>query len=139
MPTSSSILQKIIGTRIAFTKTTKLALVVRSDLKMSKGKTASQCAHAAVMCYQNAAQGSAEQSATLQRWCRMGQPKVVLRVESFEQLNNLERQAQKANVVSALVRDAGRTQIDPGTATVLGLGPASGAELDKLIAHLKLL
>ncbi|BFG03162.1 probable peptidyl-tRNA hydrolase 2 [Drosophila madeirensis] len=139
MPTSSSILQKIIGTSIASTKATKLALVVRSDLKMSKGKTAAQCAHAAVMCYQNAAQGTAEQSAILQRWCRVGQPKIVLRVESFEQLNNLERQAQKANVVAALVRDAGRTQLDAGTATVLGLGPASAAELDKLIAHLKLL
>ncbi|EDW31318.1 GL11078 [Drosophila persimilis] len=132
MPTSSSILQKFI-------KPTKLALVVRSDLKMTKGKTAAQCAHAAVMCYQNAANGTAEQSAVLQRWCRMGQPKIVLRVENFEQLNGLERQAQEANVVAALVRDAGRTQLEPGTATVLGLGPAPASELDKLVAHLKLL
>ncbi|XP_033252566.1 peptidyl-tRNA hydrolase 2, mitochondrial-like [Drosophila miranda] len=132
MPTSSSILQKFI-------KPTKLALVVRSDLKMTKGKTAAQCAHAAVMCYQNAANGTAEQSAVLQRWCRMGQPKIVLRVENFEQLNGLERQEQEANVVAALARDAGRTQLEPGTATVLGLGPAPAAELDKLVAHLKLL
>ncbi|EDW00588.1 GH20957 [Drosophila grimshawi] len=119
--------------------TTKLALIVRGDLKMGKGKTAAQCAHAAVMCYQNAAQGSEAQNAILKRWCRMGQPKIVLRVDSYEQLNGLQLQAEQANLIAALVRDAGRTQLDAGTATVLGLGPANAIELDKLVAHLKLL
>ncbi|XP_034102215.1 probable peptidyl-tRNA hydrolase 2 [Drosophila sulfurigaster albostrigata] len=106
---------------------------------MSKGKTAAQCAHAAVMCYQSAAQGSESQAAVLQRWCRMGQPKIVLRVDSYEQLHDLQHQAQQANVVAQLVRDAGRTQLEAGTATVLGLGPALATDLDKLVAHLKLL
>lgn len=134
----SKILQKFVSTSLA-AKPTKLALIVRGDLKMSKGKTAAQCAHAAIMCYQGALQGSEAQNAILQRWCRMGQPKIVLRVDSFEQLNELEVKAQEANVVAALVRDAGRTQLEAGTATVLGLGPAPATDLDKLVAHLKLL
>ncbi|XP_017040208.1 peptidyl-tRNA hydrolase 2, mitochondrial [Drosophila ficusphila] len=139
MPTSSSILQKFLNSSVAFGKSTKLALVVRTDLKMSKGKTAAQCAHAAIMCYQGSEQGTKLQKAILQRWCRLGQPKIVLRVDNFEQLSSLELQAQQANVVSALVRDAGRTQLESGTATVLGLGPAPAEDLDKLVAHLKLL
>ncbi|KAH8304406.1 hypothetical protein KR059_008316 [Drosophila kikkawai] len=139
MPTSSSILQKFLKNSVAFERSTKLALVVRADVKMSKGKTAAQCAHAAVMCYQSAVQGTKLQNAILQRWCRLGQPKIVLRVDNYEQLSNLEQRAQESNVVAAMVRDAGRTQLESGTATVLGLGPAPADELDKLVAHLKLL
>ncbi|XP_017835883.1 probable peptidyl-tRNA hydrolase 2 [Drosophila busckii] len=120
-------------------KPTKLALVVRADLKMSKGKTAAQCAHAAVMCYQTASVGGDAQSAALQRWCRMGQPKIVLRVDTYYELIELQTLANQAQVVAALVRDAGRTQIEAGTATVLGLGPATSDEVNKLVAHLKLL
>ncbi|XP_023178207.2 peptidyl-tRNA hydrolase 2, mitochondrial [Drosophila hydei] len=131
-------IQKLLSTSIV-ANPTKLALVVRGDLKMSKGKTAAQCAHAAVLCYQNASHGSETQNALLQRWCRMGQPKIVLRADSYEQLNGLQLRAQEAHVVAALVRDAGRTQLEPGTATVLGLGPAVAADVDKLVSHLKLL
>ncbi|XP_030375297.1 peptidyl-tRNA hydrolase 2, mitochondrial [Scaptodrosophila lebanonensis] len=137
MPMLSKTLKKLISTSLG--KPAKLALIVRSDLKMGKGKTAAQCAHAAIMCYENAAHGTAEQSALLQHWGRIGQPKIVLRVDTYEQLSGLQIQAQDANLVTALVRDAGRTQLEPGTATVLGLGPASDVELDKLVAHLKLL
>jgi len=60
-------------------------------------------------------------------------------VDNFEELRSLEQKAQEANVVAAMVRDAGRTQLESGTATVLGLGPAPAEDLDKLVAHLKLL
>lgn len=138
IPMLSKIIPKLFSTSFV-SNPTKLALIVRGDLKMSKGKTAAQCAHAAILCYQSASHGSEMQNALLQCWCRMGQPKIVLRVDSYEQLNGLQQRAQEANVVAALVRDAGRTQLDPGTATVLGLGPATAADVDKLVAHLKLL
>ncbi|XP_017960459.1 probable peptidyl-tRNA hydrolase 2 [Drosophila navojoa] len=138
IPMLSKIIHKLLSTSIVLSST-KLALIVRGDLKMSKGKTAAQCAHAAVLCYQNASKGSEKQNALLQRWCQMGQPKIVLRVDNYEQLNGLQQRAQKADIVAALVRDAGRTQVEPGTATVLGLGPAKAADVDKLVADLKLL
>ena len=38
----------------------------------------------------------------------------------------------------ALVRDAGRTQVAAGTATVLAVGPGNAALIDQLTGHLKL-
>ena len=55
------------------------ALCVRSDLGMSKGKIAAQCAHAAIGAYRSAEK---TQPASLQAWEMSGQTKVVLRVPS---------------------------------------------------------
>ena len=38
----------------------KMVLVVRTDLKMTKGKAAAQCAHAAVACYKSIARSNPE-------------------------------------------------------------------------------
>ncbi|KAI8122541.1 Peptidyl-tRNA hydrolase [Lucilia cuprina] len=113
----------------------KLALIVRADLKMSKGKTAAQCAHAAVLCVQEA-QSSNEREAQqlLDSWLVKGQPKIVLKVDGgFEDLIKLQEKAAECGVVSALVQDAGRTQLAAGTATVLGIGPDTVEKIDKLV------
>lgn len=114
----------------------KLVLVVRSDLKLSKGKTASQAAHAAVMCFKQ----SLERDPTLaSKWLNVGQPKIVLKVDSLSELESLRDSAKNAGIVNSLVLDAGRTQISPGTATCLGIGPDYDEKIDKLVKELKLL
>ncbi|XP_065367923.1 peptidyl-tRNA hydrolase 2, mitochondrial [Calliphora vicina] len=120
---------------------TKLALVVRADLKMSKGKTAAQCAHAAVLCVQEA-QCSKDTNAQqiLESWLVKGQPKIVLKVDGgYDDLIKLQEESTQFGVISALVHDAGRTQLAVGTATVLGIGPDTVERIDKLVGHLKLL
>lgn len=119
-----------------FFKQLKLVLVVRTDLKLSKGKTCSQVAHAAVACFKTAMESN---SSLANKWLFIGQPKIVLKAESLSQLEDLQRQAQESNVISALVKDAGRTQITPGTVTVLGLGPDYDEKLDAIVKDLKLL
>lgn len=114
----------------------KLALVVRGDLKMTKGKTAAQCAHAAIICFENA---SRQRSDVLSVWLSLGQPKIVLRVNSLNEMEKLLKSAKERNVISGLVRDAGRTQLAAGTITVLGLGPDTVTNIDALVKHLKLL
>ncbi|XP_069965422.1 peptidyl-tRNA hydrolase 2, mitochondrial [Bactrocera oleae] len=117
---------------------TKLVLVVRGDLKMSKGKTAAQCAHAAILCYQQS-QKEQDKQKLVECWSTLGQPKIVLRVNTLEELTNLQNRAKNAGVISELVRDAGRTQLEAGTATVLGIGPDIEKNVDELVSNLKLL
>jgi len=37
------------------------------------------------------------------------------------------------------VKDAGHTEIPPGTVTVVGLGPGPRGEIDKITGHLQLM
>lgn len=114
-----------------------MAIIVRSDLRLTKGKIASQCAHAAIICYQKSSTG--EHKNNLSKWLRAGQPKVVLKVDGYEQINQIKQDAHSLGIVAEFVCDAGRTQVDAGTVTVLGLGPDSSEKLDQLIKELKLL
>ncbi|PSN41291.1 Peptidyl-tRNA hydrolase 2 [Blattella germanica] len=113
----------------------KLVLVVRTDLKMGKGKAAAQCAHAAVMAYQQAKKKHPE---ILQEWEECGQAKVVLKVDNEKDLMELASSARDNGLITSLVRDAGRTQIASGSKTVLGIGPGPVDLIDKVSGHLKL-
>uniref|UniRef100_A0A182KA01 peptidyl-tRNA hydrolase n=1 Tax=Anopheles christyi TaxID=43041 RepID=A0A182KA01_9DIPT len=118
----------------------KMVLVVRSDLGLKKGKIASQCAHAAVLCCMRAASdGDAAGKSKLDAWLWQGQPKIVLRVDSLQEMHLLTERAEASGVIAEIVRDAGRTQVASGTETVLGLGPDRSEAIDSLVGHLKLL
>lgn len=114
---------------------TKMALIVRSDLKISKGKIASQCSHAAVLCYQKALDSN---KSLAKQWSLMGQPKIVLRVDSASELENLYQKARESGMIAQIVRDAGKTQIEPGTKTAIGLLDFN-EKVDALVKDLKLL
>lgn len=114
----------------------KMVFVVRSDLGMGKGKIASQCAHAAIQCYKV---GLKSQEKQVLNWLSSGQAKVVLKVSSESELKDVFKKANEAGICTSLIRDAGKTQLDSGTATVLGIGPAEVEKLDSITGHLKLL
>ncbi|KAK9436652.1 peptidyl-tRNA hydrolase 2 [Metarhizium brunneum] len=119
----------------------KLVLVVRTDLGMTKGKMAAQCSHATLACYKalaRSAPDSAERK-LLQRWEKRGQAKIAVQVKSEAELMDLRRKALDAGLTAEVIQDAGRTQIDPGSVTVLGVGPAPKSAVDKITGHLKLL
>ncbi len=111
----------------------KLALVVRTDLGMGRGKIAAQVAHAAV------AAVLASRDPDLAAWLGQGQPKVVLKVPTGEQLADLARQARADGLVAEVIHDAGRTQVAPGTATCCAIGPADSDRVDRVTAGLSLL
>ncbi|KAK5637303.1 hypothetical protein RRF57_013015 [Xylaria bambusicola] len=147
----------------------KLVLVVRTDLGMTKGefsfiiqklvnvasswfltipasvgKIAAQCSHATLACYKTLSRSAARQPTSaeakiLQRWERLGQAKIAVQVKSQDELLTLMGKARSLGVTAEVIQDAGRTQIDPGSLTVLGVGPAPKSLVDQITGGLKLL
>ncbi|XP_020847629.1 peptidyl-tRNA hydrolase 2, mitochondrial [Phascolarctos cinereus] len=113
----------------------KLIIVVRNDLKMGKGKVAAQCSHAAVSAYKQVQRRNPE---LLKQWEYCGQPKVVVKAPDEESLAELLTHAKVLGLTVSLIQDAGRTQIEPGSRTVLGIGPGPADLIDKVTGHLKL-
>ncbi|XP_029029025.1 peptidyl-tRNA hydrolase 2, mitochondrial [Betta splendens] len=113
----------------------KMVLVVRNDLKMGKGKVAAQCSHAAVSAYKQVLRRNPE---LLKQWEYCGQPKVVVKAPDEEALIDLLGHAKEVGLPVSLIQDAGRTQIAPGSRTVLGIGPGPAGLIDGVTGDLKL-
>ena len=114
----------------------KLVLLVRKDLKMQKGKIAAQCGHASVGCVLKAQK---KDPISLNTWLYRGQAKIALNVDNLEQLEEMERKAMEKNLITKKICDAGRTQVEPGSITVLGIGPAPVSVVNEITGKLKLL
>lgn len=111
----------------------KQVIVVRDDLNLSRGKIAVQVAHASILGFLK----SDKEKRDL--WLREGQKKVVLKVKSLEELFQLKDRAEKEKIVTAIVEDAGLTEIPPGTITALCIGPDESKKIDKITGNLPLL
>jgi len=113
----------------------KMVLVVRQDLGMGKGKVAAQCCHAAVgLCKQL----EKSNPKLLHQWEQTACAKVVVKAPDETTLVDLTRKGRSLGLETCLVKDAGRTQIAPGSKTVLGVGPGPVDLVDKVTGHLKL-
>ena len=117
----------------------KQSIVLRSDIKMSKGKAAAQAAHAAVeavLLIIDSANATWRQ--WLREWRKEGQKKVVLRANSEQELLRLFEEARRLGLPASLIRDAGLTELPPGTLTAIAVGPAPSSLVDKVTGRLKL-
>lgn len=114
----------------------KQVIVVRTDIKMGKGKLAVQVAHASVS---SAEICRAVKPEWFKKWIDTGQKKIVVKVKDVEELKNLKKKADDLGLPNALIIDAGLTQLEPGTITALGIGPAPADIIDKITGELPLL
>ena len=114
----------------------KQVIVVRSDLEMSKGKTATQAGHAAVSAAEEARKYYSKWWAA---WFSEGQCKIVVKINSEKELLKLKDKAQEEGLPYALIADRGLTEIPPDTVTCLGIGPAPAGKVDKITGTLSLL
>jgi peptidyl-tRNA hydrolase, PTH2 family len=144
----------------------KLVLVVRTDLGMTKGlwpwlpvcflvhrrrltftlagKIAAQCSHATLACYKRLAREArrnpnSADARILRMWEHMGQAKIAVQVKSQDEMMQLMAVARSLDVISEVISDAGKTQIEAGSLTVLGVGPAPKSLVNQVTGNLKLL
>jgi len=106
--------------------------VVDASLALPPGKLAAQVAHAAVGALMHAPR------ADLYAWLESGMPKIVLQCGSQDELLAIAAHAERAGLSTSLVRDAGRTVVQTGTPTCVGIGPAPAERIDAITGALKL-
>ncbi len=114
----------------------KQAIILRSDLEMSRGKLAAQAAHASLMSYFECEKAD---KSIAKEWLATGEKKIVLKVGDEESLVKLYKAFQFKGVPCALVTDAGLTEIPPGSKTALGVGPWQSSRINEFTSGLKLL
>ena len=111
----------------------KQVILVRDDLKLPKGKMAAQVAHAAVECVLKSSKPNVE------AWHDEGMKKVVLKVKDLNELKKYQQLAKAEKLIAAMISDAGRTVVEPGTITCLGIGPDDEEKIDKVTRNLKMM
>lgn len=111
----------------------KQVILVRSDLKLPKGKMAAQVAHASVDAVLKS------KASLIRNWRSEGMKKIVLKVNDLSELYKFEKEAKELDFVTALITDAGLTTVPAGTTTCLAIGPDAELKLDKLTGNLKIM
>jgi len=114
----------------------KLVVAVRRDLDMGKGKIAVQVGHASITAAEETRHHHPD---WWKQWFNEGQCKVVVKVNSERELEDLKAEADELGLSSAIIHDRGLTQVEPDTATCVGIGPAPANLVDKITGTLPLL
>lgn len=110
----------------------KQAIIIRQDLDMSIGKIISQSCHASLKAYKDTSENIKSE------WERQGQKKIALEPGDYT-LQELKSKAERENISTALIKDAGHTEVEPGQITALAIGPDKKHKIDKITGELKLI
>ncbi len=111
----------------------KQVIVVRTDLKMGKGKMVSQACHASIAAFLKASEEDRKV------WIEEGMKKIILKVSSEKELISVYKKLKRRKLPVELISDRGLTQLSPGTKTALGCGPVEDEKINKITEKLKLL
>eukprot|EP00942_MAST-04A_sp_MAST-4A-sp1_P013898 g13898.t1 len=101
----------------------------KKGLEEDDGKIVAQACHAATGAIKTAEKLTPKLCA---KFWRSGSAKIALKCPSEEVMMNINAAARELKLVTYVVRDAGRTQIAPGSKTVCAIGPAPVNEIDKI-------
>ena len=115
----------------------KQVIIVRKDLGMSYGKIQPKLRTLAIMAMERASKFDMQ---GVTEWKEEdGQIKVILKVNSYSELNDYFINIINANLPVVKIHDAGRTQLEPDTVTCIGIGPIPSERIDPIVKDLKLL
>ena len=127
----------------------KQVIVVRKDLKMRQGKACAQVAHAAMKVFfdrmtksKNAGENLYKTSFTkeMEEWMKGAFTKVVVSVDTEDQIYQIAEQARLADIPYAVIIDNGLTEFKgQKTVTCVAVGPAESKDIDKITGSLQLI
>lgn len=144
------------------TDTIKQVIVVRKDLNMRKGKMAAQSCHASLKVFldlgeitENGCISTANGKGgwvvcpdislkiplndSMLQWLKGDFTKIVVGVDSLEELLEIYVQANEAKLPTSLIKDAAKTEFKEPTYTAVAIGPSYAEKVNKITGHLKLL
>jgi len=110
----------------------KQVILIRNDLKMPKGKLATQACHASVEATLKSDKDKVKE------WRMEGMKKVILKVENEKELILFNQLAKDSDLTTSLITDAGKTFFKEPTRTCLAIGPDKEEKIDKITGKLKL-
>lgn len=121
---------------------TYVMYLIEKDIQLSDGKGRAQCAHASHKIAEDYYEGKEKLNTkgfppkefqAYRQWTEEAYTKIVLScpVEKWESLKNLP-------LKKVIIRDAGYTEVEPGTETVIGFWPIMKKDAPKEIKELKL-
>ena len=108
----------------------KQVIVLNDNIDMSVGKKIAQACHASLNSYKKASDDQ------ISEWESQGQKKISLKTKEPKKIFE---QAKRADLPAYLVKDAGHTEVSPGTVTAVGIGPAEESKIDSITSGLKLI
>ena len=115
-------------------------LVFRADLNLPKGKIAAQAGHAVQLAIREVdAVGGVQNIAYLVTWEAGSYTKIALKVADEAELNALCAVLDKGDLLYARVVDEGRTVVEAGTTTAVGIQPLPRSLVKPYVEKLKLL
>ncbi len=110
----------------------KQMIFIRTDLGMNKGKIAAQAAHASLASFlKNEDEINSE-------WISQGMKKIVLKITEKD-VKAILTECKKNKFICAVIHDAGKTQVEAGSLTAIGVGPEEEKKLEKAFSTYKLL
>ena len=113
----------------------KQIIVIRKDLNMSIGKTCVQGCHASL----KATLENLNHPSVIE-WLSGPFTKIAVSVDSEQELFDILEKAKAANLITALITDAGKTEFNGvPTNTCIAIGPALHSDLVPITGNLKLL
>ena len=131
---------------------TKQVLVIRKDLKMRKGKIASQAAHASMEVFFDrigtivkkpegtSVMNIGDLHESEIDWIKGTFTKITVSVNSEEELIAIHEKAKEAGIPTSLITDIGKTEFNGvPTKTAVAVGPFLSEEIDKITSNLPLL
>lgn len=132
----------------------KQVIIIRKDLNMRKGKMIAQGAHASLKVFLDKLSPMVKEmkgdkitnyyllniTKEMEKWIKGDFRKIVLYVESEQELLDIYEQAIDTELPCALIQDNGLTEFNgKKTYTAVAIGPAPDTDIDKITKDLPLL